>query len=192
VARRFSGELLLICGLVSMIGMIVQTSAPIRCGQMIAVMIVSAIAGKRIRLLPPFFMLTGVIAANVLVPNGRVLLSVGRFGVTLGALENGLLKGALLIAMIYVSRLSVGRGLRLPGTFGSLLLRAFAYFEALTEQWPATTGPVISRVDDMLVRIHQADTTQEQGRSRREADPRKNAIIAGVLLVIGWGPLLLR
>ena len=192
MVRRSSGSTLLICGLISMVGMVVQTSALIRCGQMLAVMIVSGVSGKRVRLLPPFFMLTGVIIANVLVPNGRVLLNFGRFGITLGAIESGLLKGALLVGMIYVSRLSVGRGLRLPGTFGSLLLRAFAYFEALTEQWPATTGPLIARVDDVLVRIHQADSSFERDHSTLTVRPLKNAIIAASLLAIGWVPLLFR
>ncbi len=192
MSRRIGSPLLLlVCGLISMIGMIVQTSAPIRFGQMIFVMVVAAASGKRVKLLPPFFMLTGVVAANLLVPNGRVLLSAGRFDITLGALENGLLKGALLVGMIYLSRLSVRPGLRLPGTFGSLLLRAFAYFEALNREWPETSGPVMERLDDLLVRVRGSDSGSGLNGDTPADSVMKNTCIAGILLVIGWAPTLI-
>jgi len=152
--QRFgSTEILLLSGMAAMIAVSLQTVPAVRLAQMVFFMLFAALTGKRVRLLPPLFILLSVVAVNLFSPNGRVLFSLWRLDITYGALRLGLLKGALLVGLVYVSRVSVGPDLRLPGYFGALILKTFAYFEKLTEKWPETRGDLLGRVDALLEEI---------------------------------------
>ena len=91
-------------------------------------------AGRRIHLIPLFVMTAGIIAFNLAVPVGQVLFEIGRFPITLGALETGIKKALAVEGMIFVSRWFLSTGLRLPGRFGvlagSVLARLDRLFEA--------------------------------------------------------------
>lgn len=194
--ERWSSEILLFCGLLTMIAVSIQSDVVVRCAQMAFFMTFAAIMGRRVRLLPPAVMLLSVVIANLFSPNGRVLLSLWRFDVTSGAVRLGFLKGSLLIGLIYVSRISVGPGLRIPGRFGALFLKTFAYFEELSEKWPETRGDLLARIDDLLERmaIHGVDgTTAEPGGGSHQTGTRRirrNLVAAVVLLAAGWGPFI--
>ena len=217
ILRNFSTEILLFCGMLTMIAVSLQSVLIIRCGQMVFFMALARLAGKRVRLLPPAVMLLSVVVANLFVPNGRVLFSVWRIDVTLGALRLGLMKGSLLIGLIYVSRVSVGLELKIPGRLGALFLRTFAYFEELTERWADTRGDLLGRIDDLLMSISGEETQQtptgsvnggataraakqrresSKGREVNAAGPvskqtyRRNLAAAAVIIAAGWGPYI--
>lgn len=185
-----------------MIAVSMQSDVVVRCAQMVFFMMFAAIMGRRVRLLPPAVMLLSVVIANLFSPNGRVLLSFWRFDVTSGAIRLGFLKGSLLIGLIYVSRVSVGPGLRIPGRFGALFLKTFAYFEELTEKWPDTRGDLLARIDELLEKMGipgrgeattVAGTSNEPGGRSNQTDTRqirRNLVAAVVLLAAGWGPVI--
>ena len=203
-----STEVLLFCGLATMVAVSLQDVMPVRCAQMVLFMVLAGMMGRRVRLIPPAVMLLSVVIANLFSPNGRVLFSVWRVDVTFGALRLGLLKGSLLVGLIYVSRVSVGPGLKIPGYFGALLLKAFAYFEALTEKWPGTKGGLLKRIDGLLEEVSSAGNTDgaamgaspgpapvsageiEAPRPHEPRPARKNLIAAAVLIIAGWGPYI--
>ena len=202
-AESRSTVVLLLCGLAAMVGLSLQDVMPVRCGQMIFFMILAGMMGRRVRLIPPAVLLLSVVVASLFSPNGLVLFSIWRFDVTYGALRLGLLKGALLVGLIYVSRVSVGPGLKIPGRFGALLLKAFAYFEALTEKWPSTRGGLFSRIDQLLEEVSGTgqgavlsaapDTTPDAPAAPRihgSQPVRKSLIAAAALVVAGWGPYI--
>ena len=114
--RSRSTEILLACGLLTMIAVSMQSEVILRVGQMIFFMVFAGMMGRRVRLLPPLVMLLSIVIAHLFSPNGRVLLSLWRFDVTAGALTLGLMKGSLLIGLIYVSRVSVRPGDGVDGT----------------------------------------------------------------------------
>jgi hypothetical protein len=203
-----------------MVAVSLQDVMPVRFGQMVFFMILAGLMGRRVRLIPPAVMLLSVVVANLFSPNGRVLFSIWTLEVTYGALRLGLLKGSLLVGLIYVSRVSVGPGLRIPGYFGALLLKAFEYFEVLTEKWPGTRGGLLKRIDALLEEASgigvsaedeapadpaasRADGDTEvagpsrsplhaplRARSNKARPPRKNLIAAAVLVLAGWGPYI--
>jgi len=200
--RNRSAEIAALCGLLTMIAVSLQSLMIIRCAQMVFFMIFAALCGKRVRILPPAIMLISVIVANLFSPNGRVLFSVWRVDITYGALRLGLMKGSLLIALIYVSRVSVGPGLRIPGRFGALFLKTFAYFEELTERWPETRGNFIERIDALLEMMEIDDggkgkiaeyDLNDTGPLKKTVKPkdarpyRRNIVIAIVITLAGWG-----
>ena len=113
------------------------------------------------------------------------------------------LKASLLVGLIYVSRVSVGPGLKIPGYFGALLLKAFAYFELLTEKWPGTRGGLLKRIDALLEEVTGVNGAKDMASGSAEApspaprqkhlpqrSPQKNFIAAAVLLIAGWGPYI--
>lgn len=195
-SHRLSAYFLPICGIVALASVALQTDVAVRCIQMIFFIILSVIVGKKFRPVPPILLFAGVVFANLLVPNGKVLFSIRGFNVTLGALESGLSKGSMLIGLIYVSRISVGRGVRIPGAFGSLLVASFIYFEALTEGWreggeidgskrkSARLNVVIPRIDRLLLDVDRRITyVNSPGDSRGGDKGKSKGLTVGVTLV---------
>lgn len=95
--------------------------------------LLASLAGKKIRYLY-FIMMTGsIVFFHLLTPVGRILLNLGPFIITEGALETGLLKGITLIGLVFLSLFSVTPSLKLPGKLGGLLGRMFYYFEEIID-----------------------------------------------------------
>ena len=103
-------------------------------------MFVSFSAGKRIRILPNIIMLSGITAANLLTPVGKVLFYLFIFPVTSGALVNGLEKSALLIGMIYLSKTALSGEFSMTGKKGNIFSELFFYFEKIMEGENSLSG----------------------------------------------------
>jgi hypothetical protein len=111
----------------------------------------SLVTGKSFRLLPNLIILLSIVVINLFQPHGKVLLTLFRFPVTLGALEIGIERALTLIGMIYISRFSVRKGLILPGRLGSLLGQVFYNFERVTESWRDLPKlPIAQKLDKLL------------------------------------------
>ena len=74
-----------------------------------------------------------VVAFNLAAPGGRVLLEVGAFPVTAGALGAGLAKAFSLTSLLLLSKLAIRRDLALPGRIGRLLSLTLAYVRYLLD-----------------------------------------------------------
>ncbi|MDR2509939.1 MAG: Gx transporter family protein [Spirochaetaceae bacterium] len=97
--------------------------------------IFAAIYAKRLG--SPFIMLMFflfIVFFNLLTPYGRLLLEIGAFKLTLGALETGVSKAAAVEALLLFSRAFMPREITLPGRFGSLLAEVFARLDRLTAE----------------------------------------------------------
>lgn len=108
-------------------------SIPAQVAATVLASILLLAAGRRIHLIPLFVMTAGIIAFNLAVPVGRVLFEIGRFPITLGALETGIKKALAVEGMIFVSRWFLSAGLRLPGRFGRLSQSVLARLDRLFE-----------------------------------------------------------
>lgn len=94
----------------------------------------TALSGKRIRPVPNLVAFFGIVAANLLTPLGQVLVYLGTFPITLGALRLGAFKALTLLGMIALSRFTLRSSVPLPGRLGAVLSRMFFYFERITER----------------------------------------------------------
>lgn len=91
---------------------------------------------------------------NLLSPWGRILLSLGPFTVTEGALKAGLLKGITFSGLILISLVSIQKGLKIPGKLGGLIGRVFYYFERIFEQkHRIKRHDLIGTLDEILMEI---------------------------------------
>lgn len=70
---------------------------------------------------------------QLLTPNGKILFSIGKFNVTLGALTSGLIKSGILIFLQLLSKLIVSFNIRFPGKTGAFLTDVFFIYNKLTD-----------------------------------------------------------
>ncbi len=112
--------------------------------------------GGRIRVIPNLIILISLTVMYLLNPFGKVLFSIGSFPITLGALERGLNRAFLLIALLYISRLYISPKLRFPGYFGSLLSKTLRSFEMLQESThPIHPKSFIRDIDTRLLEVEE-------------------------------------
>jgi hypothetical protein len=188
-AAQASPTHLFLVGLLVLPAFLFQSSLPLKWVQILLFMGLSAAAGKRVRLLPNLIMITGIVAANLLTPVGRVLWSAAGIRITLGALENGLDRAALLIGMIYISRFSIRKGFCLPGRFGELLSLVFFYLERILEGERLSRGNLIEKIDQRIISVHESASEYIHRRETQGApatSPTGILYLASVL-AIQWG-----
>lgn len=182
----------LLSGFVAMIAFALQTSLYVRAGQTALLVIMAALSSRRFRPVPAIIALIGVTLTNLFVPNGRVLFSFLSLRVTEGALELGLMKGLLLVGLVFLSRVSVRPTGRLPGALGWVIFRMFSYFEYLSESWKSTKGPFLQRLDSLLIdaRSVNPDNQSLSSSSSEKPGAKRSIVFAVVVIVICWGPYL--
>ncbi len=122
----------LVSGLLMIPPFLLQSSIPFKLVHIVLFGLASVYLGKRVRMLPGVLIVAAVTAAQLLMPLGEVLVYLGSFPITGGALEQGLVRGLNLVGLVYLSRYAVSSQLPIPGKAGALLYRVFFYFEELT------------------------------------------------------------
>ncbi len=89
---------------------------------------------KRVRLLPSVIIILSVTVLSLLTPYGKILFTFGKWNITSGALEAGLLRSGKLCAMVFMSQSAVDKNMKLPGRFGAFMERVFGTVSQLTEE----------------------------------------------------------
>ncbi len=149
--------------------------------------IFSVLRGKHFRLLPNLLMALGIITASLLVPYGRVIAEIGALKITMGAIEAGARRAAVIIGLIYISRASVLRGLVLPGKLGNMLSLVFYYFEKLTEGERISRTNIFSQLDKKLLRLScPFETEKEKPVQDESAAKLLQYIVAALPMLFAW------
>ena len=91
------------------------------------------LAGKRVSWIAALLTSAGIVAANLLVPVGKVVASLGPLKVTEAALLDGIDKALVFEGLIFASKAFIRPGLRLRGRLGSTLASAFETFDLIVE-----------------------------------------------------------
>jgi hypothetical protein len=125
-------NLLFLAGLVSLPAFLLTESLAVKFVLGAAYVLLALLAGMRIRVFTSLTVGIGIVAANLVVPSGKLLADPFGLLLTEGALVSGAIRAATIIGLIYFSRLTVRPRLRLPGRFGGLLGLMFFYFERIT------------------------------------------------------------
>jgi hypothetical protein len=110
-----------------------QRSLPVRIAMFACFLLAAWLSGKKVSLVSTLLASAGIVAANLLVPVGRVLAHVGPLAITESALLDGVGKALVFEGLIYASKASILGGLRLPGRFGALVAAAFVYYDRIVE-----------------------------------------------------------
>jgi hypothetical protein len=105
----------------------------------------------RAALLSPFLILCFITFFNLFTPYGKILLRIGTFTVTDGALFQGLRRAEVLVGMVYLSQFALDSSLSLTGRAGKFLSEMFAAFNRITaEKIPLNPKQILVAVDDRL------------------------------------------
>lgn len=134
--KTLNPSTLFFCAVLCLPGILFQRSLAYLWADIALFIALNLLKKGGIRILPPLIICISVVFFNLFTPEGLVLFSLGKFKVTLGAVQNGLHKSGVLLAMVFVSQYAVSRDLNLPGKAGGFLSRVFYYFDALSEKAP--------------------------------------------------------
>ena len=152
------------------------------------------LAGKKIRYLYFIMMTTSITFFHLLTPHGRIILDLGFFHVTEGALVSGFTKGISLAGLVFISLFSVTPSLKLPGKLGGLLGRMFYYFELILDgKKRVTARDFIGSLDRILEEIFPPKAIPEP----RHAGEKRGGSLAGNIIyplfwmVLAWGLVVL-
>lgn len=117
--------------------------------------IAARIRRRKVRILPSIIILVTVTLAALLTPAGRVLVRLGNFPITLGALETGLSRAFTLVGMVFLSQYATSGTIKLPGTVGALLESVFIWFSRLSAtKLSFKKGKIISTLDEHLLKTY--------------------------------------
>lgn len=133
LARHTAPLHLFIAGGLTIVGFLFIDSVIARFALALCYAALAVLAGKRVKWLYFMIMVSSITFFHLLSPVGRVLAEIGPLVITVGALEQGLLKGAGIVGLVFASLFAVRQDLRLPGTLGGLLGKLFHYFELILE-----------------------------------------------------------
>ena len=116
--RDVSPNALFILGILTLPAFLFQEDLLYRCLDTLFFLALVIYSGKRVRVVPALLLVASVTFAALLVPYGRVMITLSGWPITEGALRMGFSRGILLLGLLYLSRVSVVRGLALPGKTG--------------------------------------------------------------------------
>lgn len=193
-------------GALAMAGFLFQSDLAIRGVELALFLLLSSLSGRRIRLLPYLLALSGIVAFNLVIPAGKVLVSVFGFPITLAALKAGLAKASAFTGMIALSRFSIRGDLRLPGRLGGLIARSLLYFERImAERRRIDRRDIIGSIDRILLDVQTGgidgqEVAPSDARSGGRTSPARQGrsggrtTPAGALALLGfvgltWAPL---
>ena len=174
--------------------LVAQEDLILRGAQALACAVLAWLVQPRLRLRRTAVFLAATVVFNLFTPAGRVLLRVGGFAVTEGALLVGAGKAASLGGLLFVSRLMVDSRLRLPGAAGALLGSSMTYLARLMDDRSRfrLRNPIRS-LDQALLAARSGPREPEPARGAGATTMVGAACVAAVLVLCGcavaWGRL---
>ena len=118
-----------------------------------------------------------IVLLNLFPPAGKVLLQIGRFGITEGPLRAGLVRAATFSGMFLLSGIAVRPGLNLPGKAGQFLSEVLGIFTALqTRKNEIRPSSLSESLDDLLISLSVSEDNPPPKTGKTSA--------GGILLII--------
>ena len=139
-------------------------------------LVLALLAGKRVSFGYFAFLVASVTVFNLFLPVGRVWFSLGPVPVTEGAFFLGLGKGLTFAGLVFLSLASVSRDLKLPGRFGTLWGKTFAWYEQLMDERAALKPrALLLSIDRLLERLYPTRSAVAAPARERKEPPGTTA-----------------
>ena len=168
-----------------------QRSLAVRAFMFLVFLGMAWLSGKKLSLVATVVVSTGIVAANMLVPVGRVIAVLGPLKLTETALLDGFGKALVFEGLVHISKVSILPGLRLPGRFGSLVASAFVYYDRIVEYKgsikPAT---LMADIDALMLAIWDGPPPESAREQRPTAGPA--AVLLGTAVLASYLALLVK
>lgn len=157
----FSPWALAAAGAVIATAFLFQHSLTVRAAMFLCFLGAAWLSGKKVSLAATAVVSAGIIAANLLVPVGKVLVSLGPLRITETALVDGIGKALIFEGLVYISKATILSGLRLPGRFGALVASSFVYYERILEYGVVVRpSTLIEDADRLMLKIWDEPLTE--------------------------------
>ncbi len=148
-------------------------------------------SGKRISLGATIVVSLGIIAANLLVPIGQVVLDLGGFKITRDALRGGIEKALTFEGLLYISKATIRPGIRLRGRFGSIVARAFVYFDRIIEyRGKPRAATFFADADSLMLAVWDAPKPEGSGTEAPPVKPGIGYILESLVVVLSISALV--
>jgi heptaprenyl diphosphate synthase len=198
--RLFSSRALCIAGLLIMPALLFNPDTVSRILQFFFFWFLAWLSGKKNNPLITILVILGIAAFNLLVPYGRVIVSLGVFKITTGALLAGIHRGVTLEALIMLSRVTIRQDLRLPGSFGELIGESFRIFAQIMERKNIIDRKnIAASIDKLMIELSEVPSepaAAEAGAETQQADSatQNSSAVGGIIILIfavilSWVPL---
>jgi hypothetical protein len=129
----------------------------------------------------------GIVAFNLVIPTGRVLLSVLGLPITEIALRSGLQKATAVVGMIAISQLSLRADLEIPGRLGGLIGRSLFYFQLImSRRSRIDRRNLIGSIDDLLIGLQGSGAAGMEPGSRTQKTTPAGAAVLSALVAVNW------
>jgi uncharacterized membrane protein len=135
------------------------------------------LVGKRFSFPTMLIVSAGIVLANLLVPSGRVLFSLGPLAVTQFALMEGVIKALTFEGLMLVSKASIMPGLRLPGRLGGIVASAFLYYDRIIEYKGKVRAASLASDSDAMMRTVWESESLAADRASAATDSGPRAAI---------------
>jgi hypothetical protein len=181
-----SPRMVFACGALLMATFLFQTNVVARLLEMALFFLLSALSGRRIRVVQNLLVFASIVAFNLFVPTGKVLLTVLGLSITEGALRSGLLKAAAMVGLIALSLFTLQMPLTLPGRLGGLLGRSLFYFQRImSERARIDRKNIIGSIDALLLDVQGARDDGGTERAAGRTTARGAVLLAALAVVCG-------
>lgn len=147
--------------------------------------------GRRVRILQDLLVGAGIVAFNLVIPTGRVILTFLGLPLTEVALRSGLQKATAVIGMIAISQFSLRADLEIPGRLGGLIGRSLFYFELIMSRRNGIDRKnLIGSIDALLLDLQDFGTAGGDPVARTSRTSAVGAAVLLVLVAANWAAFL--
>ena len=179
----FSAKALFAAGLLLMPSLLFNPSTEYRVLQFLFFWFLLWLCGKKCNPVFTLLVVAGIMAANLIIPYGRILFSIGQFKITSGALKAGIHRAVTFEALVMISKVSIRQDLKIPGAFGELLSESLKIFSGMMSRKIRITGKnIFVEIDNLLLELSATDTPAIEAHEQK-TKPLGFFIIAVVVLV---------
>ena len=170
-----------------------QRDLPIKALMFLCFLGAALVSGKKISLIATILVSAGIVAANLLVPVGKVIAVLGPMKITQTALLDGLGKALAFEGLIHISKASILPGVRLPGRFGELVAQAFVYYDRIVEyKGRIKAASLIEDVDALMLELWDSPSgAPAKPGPRKKVRPAALAAL-GAAVAISFALLLVK
>lgn len=181
---------LLIAGFLIMPALLFNPVTQLRVLQFLFFWLLALLYGKKTNPLFTILLIVFIIAFNLIIPYGRVLFSIGAFKITSGALTAGVHRAFTLAALVMLSKFTISKDLKLPGTFGNLLSLSLRIFSFLMGRKYRITGKnFITEIDNLMLELSQEP--QPIPDTHKVRTKPAGYVILIIIILLSWLPWLM-
>ena len=190
----FSAKALCITGLIIVPALLFNPVTPFRVFQFLFFWFLAWLSGKKNNPCITILVIFIIVAFNLIIPYGRVLLSIGIFKITAGALATGIHRAVTLEGLVMLSRVTIRQDLKIPGLFGELIGESFRIFAIIADRKPRITGGAASwknfmaDIDRLMLDLSGDDMVYPHSAAPVSRTKIAGFVILAAAVILSWFP----